>query len=166
MKGYETFFKALKKILRIMDVKAVVYGRGCSWENGGFCNAAGGYSVKNSIEAAGVETDISKMYGSFSVLVLPSLSEGFPNVLGEAMAYSKPCVATDVGDVKYVLGKCGIVVPPGDPSELSKAVLYLLLKPSLGKKFGLWGKARIQKLFLLEEIVTRFVRIYERVCVE
>lgn len=63
---------------------------------------------------------------SIDVLCSSSYSEGFPNVIGEAMACGKPCVVTDVGDSARIVGESGIAVPPGDPRLLANGMRTML----------------------------------------
>jgi glycosyltransferase involved in cell wall biosynthesis len=72
--------------------------------------------------------DITAAYGAADIVVLPSRSEGLPNVLLEAMAHDRPVVATDVGAVREVLGdsKAGVIVPPGDARALADGIARAL----------------------------------------
>ncbi len=64
-----------------------------------------------------------RFYNGIDVFVMPSRrSEGFPNVLGEALACGRAAVASDVGDVRDVLGGTGVIVPPSDPSALADGI--------------------------------------------
>jgi glycosyltransferase involved in cell wall biosynthesis len=71
--------------------------------------------------------DMPNVYRALDLLCLPSHSEGFGNVIGEAMACGVPCVATRVGGVPEIVGDLGIIVPPGDPAALARGVLEALL---------------------------------------
>jgi glycosyltransferase involved in cell wall biosynthesis len=71
---------------------------------------------------AGEMRDVKAAYNAFDVATLSSaFGEGFPNVVGEAMACGVPVAATDIGDTRHVIGDFGEVVPPGDPVALGAA---------------------------------------------
>jgi len=81
------------------------------------------------------------------LLVLPSLSEGSPKVLIEAMAAAKPVVATNVGGIPEIVkdGVNGLLVGPNDPSALAEALHKLLNDESLSIKLGIEGRRRAEK---------------------
>ena len=76
---------------------------------------------------AGRHTDMLAVYNAFDIASSSSYGEGFPNVLGEAMACGVPCVVTDVGDLALVVGETGKVVPAKDSNALSSAWDEMLL---------------------------------------
>lgn len=73
-------------------------------------------NLQNVVKFMGFTREPEKAYNIGDVVVLPSLTEGFPFALIEAMACGKPIVATNVGGVKEALGDCGTLVPPRSPS--------------------------------------------------
>lgn len=112
----------------------------------------------------GERLDVARILAGLDIAVLCSRSEGFPNALGEAMACGVPCVATDVGDCRFLLGAGGIIVPPRDPGALADALRHLIgLAPEARRELGLTGRARIEREFTLSRIVQRYEHLYDRV---
>ena len=87
-------------------------------------------------------------FGRADVLVLPSISEGMPNAMLEAMANSRAVVASAVGGVPDVLtdGVEGLLVPAGDPARLAEAVCRVLGDAELAPRLGAAGRARAERL--------------------
>lgn len=90
------------------------------------------------------------------VVVLPSDSEGLPVSLIEALAYGVPAVATRVGGVAELLGDgCGELVPPRDAAALAAALSRLLSSPRLRGEQARAGRARVERDFAVDRVVTR-----------
>jgi glycosyltransferase involved in cell wall biosynthesis len=90
-----------------------------------------------------------------------SYGEGFPNVLGEAMACGAPCVTTDVGDSALVVGDAGRVVKPNDPEALAGAINDLLSLPaSARQQLGAAARARIEAHFSLASVARQYAELY------
>ena len=92
---------------------------------------------------------------------LSSRSEGFPNVLGEAMSVGIPCVATDVGDVRTLLSHTGIVVPKENASALCEGLARVFELPRTARAaMGQRGRDRIIAEFSVGKARQRFEAIY------
>ena len=105
--------------------------------------------------------EIRDAYAAGHVVVLCSISEGFPYSLIEAMACGRPCVASDVGGVSEALSHdAGIVVPPRDPAALAAACLTLLRDADLRKSFGTTARRRALEHFTVDRAVSAFDEIY------
>jgi glycosyltransferase involved in cell wall biosynthesis len=99
------------------------------------------------------------------VMVLSSaFGEGFPNVVGEAMATGVPCVVTDVGDAARLVGDCGLSLPPRDPKALAAALRAMLAmpKPALAA-LGAKGRQRVTDEFSLEAVLNDYAALWRSV---
>lgn len=96
-----------------------------------------------------------------SGLVLPSYTEGFPNVVAEAMAMGKPVVGTSVGAIPDMLSDgCGLVVPPRDSRALRAALERLLADPELRRNLGTRGREKVASQYSVEAVFERLLAIW------
>jgi len=112
----------------------------------------------------GLRQDVANVLAAADVFVLPSLSEGLPIALLEAMFASRPIVATAVGDVPVALagGAAGLLVPPGDPTALAQAIDRLLARPFEAQQLGNSAQVRAAAEYGIERMVQRYAALYER----
>jgi len=86
--------------------------------------------------------------------------EGFPNVIGEAMASEVPCVVTNVGDSAYIVGKYGKVCPIGDDQCIAKNLLQFIKNDSQRKKSGQQSRKRIEKYYSIDKIKKEYLKVW------
>jgi len=110
----------------------------------------------------GYRSDIPDVIKAFDIFALPSLYEGLPNVVLEAMASGKSVVATGVdGTVEAVVDSVtGYLVPVKDTEALSKAIIKLLEDKELAKQMGKRARERVESDFSLEKQVHSFENLY------
>ncbi|MFE4663717.1 GT4 family glycosyltransferase PelF [Streptomyces sp. NPDC056716] len=104
--------------------------------------------------------DIKDAYAAGNVVMLSSISEGFPFTLIEAMSCGRATVSTDVGGVREAVGRAGLVVPPRDPELMANAALELLADPQRRRMMGEAARARVIEQFTLRQTVDTFRSIY------
>ena len=146
-------------------VHLVIVGRGLDQTNRGLVELARQSGLGAEVSLLGERTDVPALIAGFDLAALSSAwGEGFPNVLGEAMASGVPCVATDVGDCSWVIGPHGVIVPPRQSEALANALGRLLdLGPDARQQLGLAARARILQHFSLQEVVGQYEALHLRV---
>jgi glycosyltransferase involved in cell wall biosynthesis len=99
------------------------------------------------------------------LFVLPSLQEGMPNALLEAMACGLPSVASRIGGVVDVVtdGEEAILVPPGDSASLAAGIAIVLTDPALRERLSKGAVQRIESFFSLESRVPMYLSLYSRI---
>lgn len=118
--------------------------------------------VRESCAFLGVRQDIPEILAAVNVVTVPSLSEGFPYVVLEAMAMARPVVASRVSGLPEVIedGVNGMLVPPRDPAALATAIKFLLTNPSEARRMGQQARALVQERFSLERMVKATQDLY------
>ncbi|MFC4612778.1 GT4 family glycosyltransferase PelF [Streptomyces maoxianensis] len=104
--------------------------------------------------------DIRDAYAAGNVVMLSSISEGFPFTLIEAMSCGRATVSTDVGGVREAVGDSGLVVPPREPEAMARAALELLRDPRRRAAMGEAARLRVIEQFTLRQTVDTFRSIY------
>lgn len=109
--------------------------------------------------------DVPALMKLMDIFCLHSASEGFPNVLGEAMCLGLPCVTTDAGDAAFIIGNHPeLIVPTRNPESLAKALQQLiLLTPTQRKQLGSELSERIATEFSIEKTITAYENIYQEI---
>ncbi|MCB0333789.1 MAG: glycosyltransferase, partial [Bdellovibrionales bacterium] len=147
----------------------VMIGRGVSSTNGAFvdlCRTVGfdPFSVESPLLLLDERGDLSQILPALDVLLSSSCTEGFPNVVAEAMSCGVPCVVTDVGESAYIVGDTGAVVPPSDPEACAAALTQLVeASPKSRKERGESARLRIKENFSVESFTSKTLSLYEEV---
>lgn len=119
--------------------------------------------INKYVVFTGIRKDIQAILAITDIFVLPSTSEGFGISILEAMAKTKPVVATGVGGVPEIIqdGINGFLVPPRSAESLAKKILFLLKNEEIACKIAQKGRKRIEKYFSIDETVSKTEELYE-----
>ncbi|WP_395731034.1 glycosyltransferase [Prosthecobacter sp.] len=147
MKDYATFIAAAKLISQQRpDTQFIIVGADTET-----------LDVPANIQILGERHDLPELTASLNIAVSSSaFGEGFPNVVGEAMACAVPVVATDIGDTRWVTGDSGHLVPPGDPAALAQACIEML---DSGIMQDPAARTRIEQQFSIESVLQKFAAL-------
>jgi glycosyltransferase involved in cell wall biosynthesis len=124
---------------------------------------ARGLGLGDRVTFLGHREHAAAMLPALDVFVLPSLSEGLSNSLLEAMAASRPIIATDLGANAEVVRhrEHALLVPPADASALAGAVLELRRDPALAARLAQSARARVEAHFSLARSAERYLSLYQ-----
>lgn len=161
MKDHANFLRAGRMLLEHQaDLRLVMVGAGDAERPAELLCLASELGLVNSCLWVGAREDMGAVYNAFDVMVSSSaFGEGFPNVVGEAMACGVPCVVTDVGDSAWVVGDAGEVVPPKDPAALAAAVSRVLLELEGPSDLRERARSRIMSEFGSSQLVAGTLKI-------
>jgi glycosyltransferase involved in cell wall biosynthesis len=119
--------------------------------------------VRDRVRFLGRRSDVAELLAACDVFVLPSLYEGLPISLLEAMAAQRPVIATAIGGTDEVVidEHCGLLVPPAKPSALAAALRRLLADEALRRRLAIAARDRVINDFSVPEMVSRVTSLYE-----
>ncbi len=167
MKDHVTFLKAASALAKtVPNIKFLLVGKNIDDSNSVLIKTIEAQNLKGKILLLGVHQKINELLCALDLLVSSSsFGEGFPNVLGEAMASGVPCIATDVGDSRIILENAGKIVPPNDVSALVNAIEWILNMSSNERALlGQLGRERIVKNYALSNMLENYQQFYELLC--
>lgn len=123
MKDHPTFLRAAAMLAQErLDVRFVCVGDGSEPYKSELYHQASELGLDGRLIWAGARHDMLAIYNALDIATSSSsYGEGFSNAVGEAMACGVPCVVTDAGDAKQIVGDTGYVVAPGNPAALASA---------------------------------------------
>lgn len=163
IKDHTTLLNALS-ILRVNHVNffCVLAGMNLNNNNMILTNQLRELNLYNNVRLLGSKKNIPKFMNGIDLHVLSSKSEAFPNVIVEAMACETPCIATNVGDCSFIIGKTGWIVPPQNPNDLAKAINNAIKKigSKKWKKRKSQARLRIKQNFDISKMINSFNNLW------
>lgn len=163
MKDYPSFLEAAAMLRRqFPGAHFLLVGTGVDRANAELASRIAVLGLEDVVHLLGERRDMPRLTAALDVAVSSSaFAEGFPNVMGEAMACGVPCVATDIGDSTWLIGPAGWIVAAGQPQALADACAQILaMPPSERKALGMAGRQRIEKDFSLPAAVRRYEELF------
>lgn len=158
-KDYPTLLSAIRLVNDKMPVNLVILGEGCLEKD--LKKIVSNFKIESRVKFLGFQKNPYKFMKNADVFVLSSLSEGFGNVIVEAMACGTPVVSTNCRsgpDEIIENGKTGILVPVGDSKLMSEAIIRILRDKVLARKLSAEGRSSSERFSAIES-----VREYEKV---
>lgn len=162
-KDHVTFARAAGLFVRTHpQVHFVLCGDGINADNATLVGWLEREGASTQTHLLGRRDDIKRLNAAFDIATLTSsFGEGFPNIIGEAMACGVPCVATDVGDSGAIIGDTGITAPARDPAALATAWAQLIdAGPEERQRLGARARERILQHYSLRAITQQFEQLY------
>ena len=164
-KDHVGFLKAARLALDAEPaLRFVMAGRGVSASNTVLMHCIDELGLTDHVRLLGERSDVVPVLRSFDIFCLSSTFEGFPNVLGEAMAMGLPCVTTDAGDARVLAGRPGegvSVVPVSNPQALANALLALAqLRPEQRAELGAAARERVVNHYTVDVMRRQFEAVY------
>ena len=165
-KGIEVLLSAYAQINKIRPTSLLIVGEVRQGEDKQYFDEFRSANPQLPITVTGYipHNDLPSYYSVIDVFIHPSLRDGMPNAVLEAMACEEAVVATGVGGVSDVIkdGENGSIVPVNDADSLSKAIIELLENASLRKKFGESARRKIIEDFTLEKELAGNLDVYRK----
>ncbi|MEO8296175.1 MAG: glycosyltransferase [Burkholderiales bacterium] len=161
-KDVPNFVAAAQRVVRaVPGARFLMVGRGIDARNEFLADLIRDAGLASHMVLLGERSDIAQCLGAMDVFCLSSRTEGFPNVVGEAMVMGVPCVVTDVGDAALIVGETGIVVPRQDAEALAAGIESLAhLTRGQRRALGLRARQRIVAEFSMDRAVQKFDDVY------
>jgi glycosyltransferase involved in cell wall biosynthesis len=165
-KGYEYLLRALGQArLEVPGLACVIVGEGDAGYRIELDRLTRDLGLSDRVVFAGFQRDVYPYLAAMDLFVLCSLREGLGIALLEAMAVGRPIVATKVGGVPEVVedGVTGLLVPPGDPGSLARAIVRLAEAPALRRAMGEAGARRVRERFHVARMARQIGAVYGEV---
>jgi len=162
LKDQHTFVQAAMIIARKhRNVKFLMVGRDVEPSNLTLYRQISSSDFCDRFLLVGESNDVARCLASMNVFCLSSRKEGFPNVVGEAMAMQLPCVVTDAGDAADIVSDIGVVVEPGSAEGLAGGIEKMINKGQAERrKLGALGRQRIEQHYSIQRCAEAYEKLY------
>lgn len=162
-KGYPYLFETMG-LLKDKNIIFKIAGSGASIDNPEVKALFHQYQLDaEKVHLIDQISDMPAFYQSIDAFLMTSITEGFPNVLVEAMASGLPCISTDVGDAKYIVQDLGNIVPPRNAQALVDAILAYTQKSEAEKQsLKLATREWVEQNFSIETVSRQYMQVWSQ----
>jgi len=160
-KGHAVLFDAVPDILRRFPKTVfVLVGDGPARQE--LARQAERMGIQRRVRFLGTRPDVFRLLAAADVFVMPSLSEGMPVALLEAMGMGLPLVASALDGIASVItdGEQGVLVPPGDAEALAVALQELLARPELRRQLGERARRHVRAHYTLDRMCEQYEELF------
>lgn len=162
-KGYPYLFETMG-LLKDENIIFKIAGSGASLDNPDVKALFEQYQLDaQKVHLLDQISDMPAFYQSIDAFLMTSITEGFPNVLVEAMASGLPCISTDVGDAQYIVQNLGSIVPPRNAQALADAILAYVQKTEAEKQaLKQAARERVEQNFSIETVSGQYMQVWSQ----
>lgn len=161
LKDHDNLLKALYIFNRNnLNFKCILVGNGLSNNNSDLIKKINKYSLSNKIILFGQSFEVNKIINCFDLNILSSIKECSPIVLMESMSSGVPCLSTDVGDAKKIIGETGWVVDPSDPLSFGKTLYKIATNRNILQEKSQKVRKRIIQKYAIEKMIEDYKILY------
>lgn len=164
LKDHKNLLSALSFLPKKENIKCLLVGKGLDQKNSELVEIISKLALQDMMVLAGQQTNIPAIMNALDIHILSSSSEGFPNVLTEAMACGTPCITTDVGDAAIIVGDTGWLMPAQDSKLLADAVFDAITEKE--ERLPQWQmrkdkcRSRIEDKFSIETMINGYLAVW------
>lgn len=162
-KGYPYLFETMG-LLKNENIIFKIAGGGASLDNPEVKALFEQYQLDSQkVHLLDQISDMPAFYQSINAFLMTSITEGFPNVLVEAMASGLPCISTDVGDAKYIVQDLGTIVPSRNAQALADAILAYAQKSEVEKQALKHAtRERVEQNFSIATVSRQYMQVWSQ----
>ncbi|HWJ94678.1 MAG TPA: glycosyltransferase, partial [Telluria sp.] len=169
VKDHATLVNAFARLRELMparrhQLRLVIVGDGPL--RGKLADQVAELGLRDCVWLAGARSDVAAVMRSFSLFALPSIAEGTPVTLLEAMATGLPVVATTVGGIPALVegGVTGTLVPPSDPEYMAQVLASYAADDTTCRHHGAAGRVRVEAHYSITAMVGAYTALYDQLC--
>lgn len=163
-KGQDILIEASQDVLnKFPDVKFVFIGTGFEKTNKALVDSIASRSKLDRFILMGERNDVNTCFGLMDIFCLPSRTEGFPNVLAEAMLSKLPCVSSDCGDARKLSNGHVSIAKINDPMDLADKITQILGLSKIERRIlGQESWSHVSKEYSMDRMVSRYGSLFEQ----
>jgi glycosyltransferase involved in cell wall biosynthesis len=163
-KDHSTLLKAVSNVLSLgYDFRLILVGTGIDLANRKLMDSIEDLGIAEFVHLSGPSSNIPLVMSALDLHILSSFSEGFPNVVAEALLAGTPCISSDVGDAREIIGDTGWLVPPACVYSLSEAIseaLSMCYDKAGWETLKVLGRRRVCERFGISQMTTSYNQVW------